>query len=136
VTAGDVIKMMDACGPVTSALATRNRAMIVVLYRYGIKIGAACRMRVNDQLPYEDDGWYDHIVRWSTVRGSLIGGSNSGHMFIAVSGKSMGNPTSTSYWRHLMPRLAYRAGLTQSVSPQDIVASGRLQRIAEVVFDG
>ncbi len=134
-SAEQVGAMLDACGAATSTLAIRNRAMIALLYGSAVRISEACDLRPADvalgggegeAMPAAvhinsgkgskertvgvRSGMVPYLVAWTERRASL-GLNGRDPFFCAIAGASMGNPTSTSYWRHLLPRLADKAGI-------------------------
>lgn len=126
--------MLDACG--TSTTGIRNAAMLATLYGSAMRISEACGLYPADlnlaaveggaleggtlYLRARKGGKHDsigisramvpYLVAWSERRASL-GLNGRDPFFCAISGDSKGNPTITSYWRHLLPRLAEKAGI-------------------------
>ena len=100
----------------------RNRALVVLLWRVGLRPGEALTVRAADvdgetgviTLPSRQAG-IDRlaarvIAAWAHRRTEL--GLNSDGPFIST---LAGNPLSQAYVRELLPRLAERAGLTVRV---------------------
>ncbi len=100
----------------------RNRALVVLLWRVGLRPGEALTVRAADvdgetgviTLPSRQAG-IDRlaarvIVAWTHRRAEL--GLNSDGPFIST---PAGKPLSQAYVRELLPRLAERAGLTVRV---------------------
>ena len=100
----------------------RNRALVVLLWRVGLRPGEALTVRAAEvdgangviTLPSRQAG-LDRlaarvIVAWTHRRAEL--GLNSDGPFIST---LAGNPLSQAYVRELLPRLAERAGLTVRV---------------------
>ncbi len=127
--------LLDACG--TSTTGRRNAAMIALLYGSAIRIGEACGLYPADLdlgavdpdsaglagtvfIRARKGGKHDsvgiglgllpYLVAWTERRASL-GVNGRDPYFCAISGDSLGNPTSPSYWRHALKRLAAQAGI-------------------------
>ena len=138
-TVAEVHALLAACG--TSTTGIRNAAMIALLYGSAMRVSEAVGVQPGDLYLSTTDpetgalaaqvyirarkgGDNDtisigspmvpHLVRWSERRSSL-GVNGNDPYFCAISGDSRGNVTSTSYWRHWLPRLAVKAGVAKRV---------------------
>ena len=125
--------MLEACG--TSTTGIRNAAMLATLYGSAIRISEACGLYPADLNLAAGEGLLDggalylrarkgghhdtiaisramvpYLVAWTERRASL-GLNGRDPYFCAIAGDSLGNPTSASYWRHLLPKLAEKAGI-------------------------
>lgn len=108
----------------------RNRALISVMYRGGLRLGEALALRPKDVDPDRgtvtvlhgkgdrrravglDPGALAMVVRWSDKRKSLgVGGRAP--LFCTLDGKSL----KPSYVRTLLPRLAGKVGIEKRVHP-------------------
>ena len=113
----------------------RNRALLAVLWRTGVRISEALELR-----PYDVD--FKHgtvrvrrgkglkprttvlsdldalplVERWLEERGKLATVGQGASLFCTLKG----TPTDPSYARHLLPRLAKRAGLERRVHPHGL----------------
>jgi len=106
----------------------RNRALIVTLYRAGLRLGEALTLapdridfiqhqiaivgRHSRLLPL-DQGASREIVRWMNVRDKIDLG-NTGMLFCTLKGR----PIQPDYVRQLLPRLAEKAGIPKRVHAQ------------------
>jgi site-specific recombinase XerD len=127
-TDAEVRKLLDAItgnGP----LAVRNRAVIVLIYRSGLRISEALSLRPADlangqinvrrgkgakqRVAYYDDTATPYLNHWLGVRASL-GVKARAPLFCSVSRgevRKAGEAIDPSYFRHLLPRLAVKAGI-------------------------
>ena len=125
----------------------RNRALIAVLWRCGLRIGEARGLAVKDLDPDSgtlvvqrgkggkrrvvgaDAGTVALIGRWLELRRELGLPAGGAPLFCSLAGK----PLDLSYVRHLLPRLARKAGIERRVHAHglrhafavDMVRSGR-----------
>jgi site-specific recombinase XerD len=127
-TAAEVELLMRQCSR-RAPTGVRNRALIAVLWRCGLRIGEARALAVKDLDPDSgtlvvqrgkggkrrvvgvDSGTIALIGRWLEVRrkrGIPAGGTP---LFCSLAGK----PLDLSYVRHLLPRLARKAGIERRV---------------------
>ena len=131
-TPGDVERLMAACGTGTWTT-DRNRALIAVLYRSGLRISEAVAMEPKD-LDLEngsirvlhgkggrartvgiDPVWAAIVSEWMATRARL-GLGRRGAVFVA-----RGNaPLSTVHCRRLLKQLARRAGIERRVHPHGL----------------
>jgi integrase len=126
-TAREVRLLLRACGP-RSFAGARNRAMIALMYRAGLRVGEALALRPKDvdleagsarvlngkggraRTVGLDPGAVRIVRSWVRVRAStgLIGT----HPLLCMRG---GRPLSTAYVRVLLPRLGRLAGIEKRV---------------------
>ncbi len=143
-TPGEVRDLLNACG--TSTTGIRNAAMLALLYGTAMRISEACGLLPADLdlgatdadsgalagsvfIRARKGGKHDHVgiasgalpylIKWAERRASL-GLTGRDPYFCAISGDSRGNPTSASYWRHLLPRLAAKSGIEKRVHPHGL----------------
>lgn len=134
-THDEVRGLLDACGASTTGI--RNAAMVALLYGSAVRISEACGIYPADLtlagagtpgtldgasvfIRARKGGEHDsvgmgapmipYLVAW-TERRVTLGLNGRDPFFCAISGDSRGNPTGASYWRHLLPRLAEKAGI-------------------------
>jgi len=106
----------------------RNRALIAILWRCGLRIGEARALSVKDFEPDSgtlvvqrgkggkrrvvgvDAGTVALVGRWLEVRRKL-GIPSGGPLFCSLAGR----PLDLSYVRHLLPRLGRKAGIERRV---------------------
>ncbi len=111
----------------------RNRALIVVLYRGGLRLGEALALQAKDVDPDAgtltvlhgkgdrrrtvgiDPGAMAIVMRWVDVR-RTVDVSPRGRLFCTLAGR----PLFPSYVRTLLPRLADRAGIEKRVHPHGL----------------
>ena len=131
-TPGDVERLVAACGRGTWT-ADRNRALIAVLYRSGLRISEAVALEPKD-LDLENGSirvlrgkggrartvgidlvWGEIVSAWMATRARL-GLGRRGAVFVA-----RGNaPLSTVHCRRLLKQLARRAGIERRVHPHGL----------------
>lgn len=130
-TEPDIRAILKACG--RGPAGVRNRALIACLWRSGLRISEALALRPGDVRDGEvrvrhGKGDRDRVAalhdegvalleRWLEVRSRL--GINGHHpVFCTIAQgatRQRGEPLDSSYVRHLLPRLALRAGVDQRV---------------------
>ncbi len=126
-TAEEVRTLIRACSS-RAPTGARNRALLVVLYRGGLRISEALALRPKDldagagsvtvlhgkgdkrRTIGLDAGAFALLERWLTIRASL-GITGRQGVFCTLDG----SPLDSSYVRHLLPRLAARAGIDKRV---------------------
>lgn len=131
-TTDEVKLLIRACSK-RSPSGIRNRALIVVLYRAGLRVSEALKIMPKD-LDFESStirvlhGKGDHartvgldagawaIVQLWLDRRSAMGISNRQPVFCTLEGGRM----ATSYVRNLMPRLGNKAGILKRVHPHGL----------------
>lgn len=113
-------------------IAVRNRALVALLWRSGLRCSEALALRPCDVDELqgtvrvrEGKGRKDRVVvidslalgyvrAWTEVRGGL-GVSGQRSLFCAVSGASAGKSVDSSYVRRLLPKLGALAGVSKRV---------------------
>lgn len=141
----DEVRALIRAASATAPTGVRNRALLTVLYRGGLRVGEALALypkdvdaergtiRVlhgkgdRDRLAVIDDGALAVVARWIDLRRSL-GISSRRRLFCTLAG----GPLQPSYVRQLLPRLAARAGIDKRVHPHGL----RHAHAVELVEDG
>ncbi len=131
-TADEVRALIRACSP-SALTGARNRALLVVLYRGGLRISEALALRPKDvdaaagsvtilhgkgdkrRTIGLDPGAFAMLESWLGVRASK-GMTGRQPIFCTLGGR----PLDPSYVRHLLPRLAARAGIEKRVHPHGL----------------
>lgn len=126
-TAAEVDALMKASSP-RAATGVRNRAMIAVAYRSGLRIGEILDLKPKDvdldsgtitvrhgkgdrhRVVGIDVGTATLVEQWLRVRRRRALGSSS-PVFCTLAGR----PIDSSYVRHMLPRLARRAGIHKRI---------------------
>lgn len=131
-TRSEVGAILATCGD--GPIGVRNRALLVLLYRAGLRCAEACAVRAHELRPHERGGWVVHVARPKGIeRGArprdvgidekhgralaayLEAVPRRGPDLLFVSGHGL--PIQTSYVRQFLPRLALRAGIERRVHP-------------------
>ena len=125
-TASEVEQLLKACSP-KAPTGIRNRAMIALAWRSGLRIGEVLALHSKDvdlsagtvivqhgkgdkrRVVGLDAGTAALIERWLAVRAKKIKGR--GPLFCTLKGEAL----DPSYVRHLLPRLAKKAGIDKRV---------------------
>lgn len=125
---GEVQKMMAACSP-RCPTGLRNRALITILWRGGLRISEALALTDNDLngetvrvhfgkggksrvIGLDPQGWAV-VALWMNERARL---GLRGAIFCTLQGE----PVDASYVRHLLKRLARKVGVTKRVHPHGL----------------
>lgn len=126
-TAEEIARLVKACS-LRAKTGVRNRALIVTLYRGGLRISEALNLFPKDldrdagavrvlhgkgdkaRTVGMDDGAFTYIEHWLTVRAKLGIGARS-PVFCTLKGEDI----ESAYIRALLPRLAGKAGITKRV---------------------
>ena len=146
VTADDVRALLATCST-TAPTGLRNRALVVALYRAGLRLDEALTItpaevdldggviRVppgstagagRDRMAGIDRGGLAIIEAWMTARAAL-GLAEGSPLFCTLSG----GPLQPAYVRQLLPRLAEKAGLAKRVHAQGLRYSHAVELAAE-----
>jgi site-specific recombinase XerD len=143
VTADDVRALLAACST-TAPTGLRNRALVVALYRAGLRLdealtitptdvdldGGVIRIRQpaggRDRIAGIDHGALAIIEAWLAARATL-GLPEGSPLFCTLSG----GPLQPAYVRQLLPRLADKAGLGKRVHAQGLRYSHAVELAAE-----
>jgi site-specific recombinase XerD len=133
VLTGDEVRALIRACSIRAPTGIRNRALIVVLYRGGLRLGEALGLQPKDVDPEAgtltvlhgkgdrrrtvgiDPGAMAMVMRWVDVRRALDV-SSRGRLFCTLSG----GPLFPSYVRTLLPRLADKAGVEKRVHPHGL----------------
>ena len=125
-TASEVEQLLKACSP-KAPTGIRNRAMIALAWRSGLRIGEVLALQAKDvdlsagtvivqhgkgdkrRVVGLDAGTAALIERWLAVRAKKI--KARGPLFCTLKGEAL----DPSYVRHLLPRLAKKAGIDKRV---------------------
>jgi len=141
-TPDDVRALLAACSP-TAPTGIRNRALVAVLYRAGLRLdealmlvpgdvdAAAGILRVNSgghgRVAGIDGAALTLVAQWLGVREALALGGDV-PLFCTLSG----GPLHPAYVRQLLPRLAAKAGIVKRVHAQGL----RHTHAAELAAEG
>jgi integrase/recombinase XerC len=126
-TAGEIERILRACSN-RAPTGIRNRALIAIAWRSGLRIGEVLALRSKDidletgtivvqhgkgdkrRVVGLDAGTAALLGRWLDVR-QKCGANSSAPVFCTLGGGQI----DSSYVRHLLPRLAGRAGIEKRV---------------------
>jgi site-specific recombinase XerD len=143
-TPAEVSALMRACSQ-RAPTGIRNRALLVVMYRGGLRIAEALALKASDidagkgtirvlrgkgckpRTAAIDDGAIAVIQRWADTRRRLA--IPGGNLFCTLRGA----PMSDHYVRDLMKRLARRAGVDKRVHPHGLRHTYAFELAAEKV---
>lgn len=109
----------------------RNRAMLGVMYRCGLRVSECCGLKLRDvdwesgevrlrgkggaeRVAYLDDATLALLKRWKDVRRKYAAGKP--HLFTTLAG----GPVSRKYMWAAMQRMARRAGLDRKLGPHTL----------------
>ena len=130
-TSAEVSALLRQCSA-SAATGVRNRALISVMYRTGLRAAEALALRPVDVNPERntirvlhgkgdkprtvgiDDGGMAMVQRWMDARAKL--GLRGGPLFCTLAGGRL----SDSYVRTMMRRIAARAGIEKRVHPHGL----------------
>jgi integrase/recombinase XerD len=142
-TRSEVAALMRQCS-VRAPTGLRNRALITVMYRAGLRLDEALALKPADidvqqgsirvlhgkgdksRTVSLDDGGTAIVQQWMTRRSAL--GFRNGLLFCTLDGK----PVQDVYVRNLMKRLARKAGIEKRVHPHGL----RHAHAAELAMEG
>ncbi len=142
-TGDEVRALLAACGRAATGL--RNRALLVVLWRAGLRVGEARALRPSDLDPAAGTlrvprGKTGHrtvgldpealalVGQWATHRRAVLGLSGRRPLFCTLRGGAL----QPSYVRSMIRRLAERAGIERRVHPHAL----RHTMAAELLREG
>ncbi len=142
-TREEVRALLAACG--RSATGLRNRALLVVLWRAGLRVGEALALRPSDVDPAAGTlsvprGKTGHrtvgldpealalVEQWATQRRAVLGLGGRWPLFCTLRGGAL----QPSYVRSMIRRLAKRAGIERRVHPHAL----RHTMAAELLREG
>jgi site-specific recombinase XerD len=130
-TAAEVGRLMDACARRTPG-GVRNRALIVVLWRGGLRTAEALDLELRDVDPDAgtltvrhgkgnrrrivglDPPAFAVLEQWLRVRREL-GVPRGAPVFCTITSTNLGRPLGGSYWRQAIKRLGAQAGIEKRV---------------------
>ena len=131
----DEVRALIAACSTRGVTGHRNRALLAVLWRTGVRISEALELRPHDvdfkngtvrvrlgkglkprTTVLSDLDALPLVQRWLEERGKLQAVGQGAPLFCTLKG----TPTDPSYARHLLPRLAKRAGLERRVHPHGL----------------
>jgi site-specific recombinase XerD len=142
-TRGEVARLLRQCSP-TAPTGIRNRALITVMYRAGLRIDEALALKASDIDPEIgtvrvlhgkgdkartvsiDAGAMALVQRWADKRAEL--GYRRGVLFCTLKG----TPMSDVYVRNMMRRIGRKAGIDKRVHPHAL----RHAHAAELSHEG
>jgi integrase/recombinase XerD len=131
----EVMSLLDECNGGISGL--RNKVLIIVLYRCGLRISEVLGIRSSDYNQQEgtlrvigkgnkmrvvglDSQTRMNLDMWMERRLRLgINGKGNPPIFCGISKGNLGKPIRTVYVRNLLKRLAGKAGVEKRVSPHN-----------------
>ena len=129
----DEVKALIRACPNRAPTGVRNRALVTVLYRAGLRLGEALALKPKDIDPKAgtitvlhgkgdrrrtvglDPGAMAIVLRW-VERRKQLGLSGRSPLFCTLEGK----PLNPSYVRTLLPRLAAKVGIDKRVHPHGL----------------
>ncbi|MHC4864640.1 MAG: tyrosine-type recombinase/integrase [Planctomycetota bacterium] len=142
-TKAEVQSLLDSCSS-KSYIGTRNRALIVVLYRAGLRIAEALALAPKDvdkaagslrilhgkgdksRTVGMDKEAFESIETWMQWRTGLEVGDND-PVFCTLNGQAL----STAYIRSLLPRLGGKAGIAKRVHAHGLRHTMAAEMLAE-----
>ncbi len=128
-TSGEILSLMDACGPAASPLAMRHRALIALLWRSGLRLAEALALRPVDidqatlsvrvlhgkgdkaRTTATDEHALEIINAWLVKRATAWGVDRNAPVICT----RRGGLVHQSYLRRLFPQLAEKAGVERRV---------------------
>lgn len=134
-TKEEVMALVDQCNDGKSGL--RNKVLIIVLYRCGLRISETLRIRSSDYNANEgtlrvigkgnkmrvvglDSQTKLNLDLWISKRKELgINGAGNPPIFCGISKGNFGKPIQTVYVRTLLKRLAHSAGIEKRMNPHN-----------------
>ena len=131
----EVMSLLDKCNDGISGL--RNKVLIIVLYRCGLRISEALGIRSTDYNPPEgtlrvigkgrklrvvglDSQTKMHLDLWMLKRKQVgVNGIGNPPIFCGISKNNCGKPIRTVYVRNLLKRLGKKAGVEKRMNPHN-----------------
>ncbi|MEI6290543.1 MAG: tyrosine-type recombinase/integrase [Chloroflexota bacterium] len=135
-TKDEVMALVDACNDGASGL--RNKVLLIVLYRTGLRISEALSLRSSDYNSQEstlrvigkgnkmrvvglDSQTKMNLDMWIAKRKELgINGVGNLTIFCGISKNNFGKPVKSVYVRLLLKRLAKKAGIEKRMNPHSL----------------
>ena len=132
----EVMALADQCNKGASGL--RNKVLIIVLYRCGLRVSEVLSIRSSDYNQNEgtlrvigkgdkmrvvglDSQTRMNLDLWMLKRKELgINGVGNPPIFCGISKQNYGQPIQTVYVRNLLKRLAEKAGIEKRVTPHQL----------------
>jgi site-specific recombinase XerD len=132
-TPDEVHRLIDACSR-KAPTGIRNRAMLALLYRSGLRVSEVLALRPSDlnlakrsirlldtksgkaQTRGYQHGADDALARWLDVRAKLLKVRNGAKLFCTLDG----GPISDDYVRGMLKRLGRNAGIEKRVHPHGL----------------
>ena len=132
----EVMSLAEQCNKGASGL--RNKVLIVVLYRCGLRVSEVLSIRSSDYNQNEgtlrvigkgnkmrmvglDSQTRMNLDLWMLKRKELgINGIGNPPIFCGISKQNYGQPIQTVYVRNLLKRLAEKAGIEKRVTPHQL----------------
>jgi integrase len=114
-TPDEVWALVDACG--RGRAGRRNRALIIVMWRAGLRVSEALALRPKDV--DLERGACAIVERWTLERREL-GVPARAPLFCVISRPTLGEPLNSSYVRELLHKLAVKAGIEKRVHPHGL----------------
>jgi integrase/recombinase XerD len=135
-TKEEVMALVDGCNDGVSGL--RNKVLIIVLYRCGLRISEALGIRSSDYSANEgtirvvgkgnklrvvgvDSQTKLNLDLWISKRKEIgINGAGNPPIFCGISKMNFGKPIQTVYVRNLLKRLGKEAGIEKRMNPHSL----------------
>ena len=135
-TKDEVMSLVDACNEGVSGL--RNKVLLIVLYRTGLRISEALSIRSSDYNSQEatirvigkgnkmrvvalDSQTKMNLDMWIAKRKELgINGVGNPTIFCGISKNNFGKPVKSVYVRNLLKRLAAKCGIEKRMNPHSL----------------
>lgn len=129
----EVMALLGECNRGTSGL--RNKVLIIVLYRCGLRISEALGIRSADYNPQEatlrvigkgnkmrvvalDSQTQMHLDQWIEKRKQIgINGKGNAPIFCGISKQNHAKPLKGVYVRNMLKRLGQKAGIEKRLNP-------------------
>lgn len=130
-TPDEVYKLIDACGK--SSMGLRNQALIIVMWRAGLRIAEALALQPKDidwvtgritilrgkggkrRMSVIDPAGLEYLARWRERRQKL--GYGPGPLFCVIQGPTAGEAIGSPYVRMRLKTMAAEVGIDKAVRP-------------------